>query len=93
MSITKEKKQELIGQYAELPTNTGSVEVQCAILTERIKNLTQHCKINFKDFHSRRGLLILVGRRNRLLRYLRNKNFNQYIEISKKLGIRNKYMH
>ena len=71
MSITAQKKQELIKQYAIKEGDTGSADVQCAVLTERINNLTAHFKTNAKDFHSRRGLLILVGRRKRLLEYVK----------------------
>lgn len=88
MSITKEKKQELIKSYAGTEGDTGSVEVQCSILTERISNLTEHLKVNKKDFHSRRGLLILVGRRKRLLSYLKSKSVERYLELISKLGIR-----
>ncbi len=88
MSITKEKKQELIVSYKKHDSDTGSPEVQIAILTERISNLTEHFKINTKDHHSRRGLLKLVGQRRRLLDYLKNKDINRYREIIGKLGIR-----
>ena len=88
MSITKEKKQELIVSYKKHDSDTGSPEVQIAILTERISNLTEHFKINMKDHHSRRGLLKLVGQRRRLLDYLKNKDINRYREIISKLGIR-----
>ena len=73
MSITAERKQELIGEYAVKKGDTGSPEVQVAILSERITNLTDHLKIHKKDFHSRRGLLMMVGQRRRLLEYLDNK--------------------
>ena len=88
MSITPQKKQEVIKKYAVEPNDTGSVEVQCAVLTERILNLTEHFKINKKDVHSRRGLLIMVGRRKRLLEYLKNTNFDRYQILIKKLGLR-----
>lgn len=88
MSITKEKKQELIGSYKKHDDDTGSPEVQIAILTERISNLTEHFKVNKKDHHSRRGLLKLVGQRRRLLDYLKNKDINRYRELISKLGIR-----
>ncbi len=88
MSITAAKKQELIGDFATTQNDTGSVEVQAAVLTERINNLTEHCKINHKDFSSRRGLLILVGRRRRLLNYLKDKSLERYQNLIKKLGIR-----
>ncbi|MGQ9616204.1 MAG: 30S ribosomal protein S15 [Spirochaetota bacterium] len=88
MSITKEKKQELIGTYRKHETDTGSPEVQIALLTERITNLTEHFKTHKKDHHSRRGLLKLVGHRRRLLDYLKNKDIERYRDIINKLGIR-----
>jgi small subunit ribosomal protein S15 len=88
MSITAEKKQQLISQYANTEGDTGSPEVQCAILTTRIENLTEHFKSNNKDHHSRRGLLILVGRRRRLLDYLKRKNRDRYESLIAKLGLR-----
>lgn len=88
MSITKDKKQELIQQFAKNANDTGSPEVQIAILTERIKNLSEHMQSHAKDFHSRRGLLMLVGQRRRLLDYVKKKNHAHYQEIIQKLGIR-----
>ena len=88
MSIKAERKQELIGAYATKKGDTGSPEVQVAILSERITNLTDHLKIHKKDFHSRRGLLMMVGQRRRLLDYLDNKNSDRYIELIKRLGLR-----
>ena len=88
MSITQERKQELIKEYAINDNDTGSAAVQCAILTERISNLTEHFKSNHKDFASRRGLLILVGRRRRLLNYIKKKNVSEYLDLINKLGIR-----
>lgn len=88
MSITKEKKNELIKEFAAADGDTGSVEVQCAILTTRINNLTEHFKTNHKDHHSRRGLLMLVGRRRRLLRYLKNTSLERYTSLIEKLGLR-----
>lgn len=88
MSITQERKQELIKEYAINGNDTGSSSVQCAILTERINNLTGHFKSNHKDFTSRRGLLILVGRRRRLLNYIKKKNVSEYLDLINKLGIR-----
>lgn len=88
MSITAERKQELIKDFATVANDTGSVEVQCAILTERIKNLTEHLKNNHKDFSSRRGLLMLVGRRRRLLEYAKKEDVSRYNSLIKKLGIR-----
>ena len=88
MSITAERKQELIGEYATKKGDTGSPEVQVAILSERITNLTDHLKIHKKDFHSRRGLLVMVGQRRRLLDYLDAKNSDRYKELVKRLGLR-----
>ncbi len=88
MSITAEKKQKLVKEFAQKDGDTGSPEVQVAVLTERILNLTEHFKINKKDHHSRRGLLIMVGRRRRLLDYLKAKDFNRYDVLIKKLGLR-----
>ncbi len=88
MSITAQKKQELIKEYAIKEGDTGSADVQCAVLTERINNLTGHFKTNAKDFHSRRGLLILVGRRKRLLEYVKKEDQKRYEALIKKLGLR-----
>ena len=88
MSITAEKKQELIEEYKTHEQDTGSPEVQIAILTTRIKNMTDHLKIHRKDFASRRGLLMLVGKRSSLLRYLKKKNVKRYQELIASLGIR-----
>lgn len=88
MSITQERKTALIEEYATAANDTGSVEVQCAVLTERIKNLTEHLKDNHKDFSSRRGLLMLVGRRRRLLEYLKKQSLDRYVTLINKLGLR-----
>ncbi|HAD87456.1 MAG TPA: 30S ribosomal protein S15 [Rhodospirillaceae bacterium] len=88
MSITAERKQELIGEFQAGNGDTGSPEVQVAILTERISNLTEHMKTHKRDFHSRRGLLMMVGQRRRLLDYLKKKNDGRYDELVKRLGIR-----
>jgi small subunit ribosomal protein S15 len=88
MSITKEKKQELIQKFAIKPGDTGSTDVQIAILTERINNLTGHMKGHEKDFHSRRGFLMLVGQRRRLLDYLKRVNEGRYRELLQALGLR-----
>lgn len=88
MSITQERKTELIGEYQAKDGDTGSPEVQIAVLTERIVNLTEHLKTHKKDFHSRRGLLIMVGKRRRLLDYVKKKNVDRYKEIIGRLGIR-----
>jgi small subunit ribosomal protein S15 len=88
MSITQERKQEVISQYATQGGDTGSPEVQVAILTERIGNLTEHLKTHKKDFASRRGLLMLVGQRRRLLDYLRRKEESRYQNLIERLGLR-----
>jgi small subunit ribosomal protein S15 len=88
MSITRERKSELIGEYATTKSDTGSPEVQVAILSERIRNLTEHLKEHRKDFHSRRGLLMMVGQRRRLLDYLKSKDVSRYRGLIDKLGIR-----
>ena len=88
MSITQERKTALIEQYGRKEGDTGSPEVQVSILTERIVNLTEHLKTHKKDFPSRRGLLIMVGQRRRLLDYLKSKNVERYQVIIKELGLR-----
>ncbi len=88
MSITAERKQELIKEFAVKKDDTGSPEVQVAILSERIVNLTEHLKIHKKDFHSRRGLLMMVGQRRRLLDYVKGKEDKRYQDIVKRLGLR-----
>ena len=88
MSITQERKAALINEYARTPGDTGSPEVQVAILTERIKNLTDHINANKKDNHSRRGLLMMVNQRKKLLTYLQNKDDARYRDLIGKLGLR-----
>lgn len=88
MSITKEKKQEIIGTHRRKEQDTGSPEVQVAILTSRIGELTEHLRTHDKDYASRRGLLMMVSRRNSLLTYLRNKDRNRYQALISKLGLR-----
>jgi small subunit ribosomal protein S15 len=88
MSITADRKRDLITEYATGKGDTGSPEVQVAILSERITNLTEHLKTHAKDFHSRRGLLVMVGQRRRLLDYLKNKNTPRYEELITRLGLR-----
>ena len=88
MSITAEKKASLIKEFAVKEGDTGSPEVQVAILTERIKNLTEHMKEHKKDFISRRGLLMMVGQRRRLLDYVKNQNVARYETLIKRLGLR-----
>ncbi len=88
MSITKEKKTEIIVEYGKAENDTGSTEVQVALLTERINNLSQHLQKNKKDFHSLRGLLKMVGHRKRLLRYLEKINYEGYKTLIGQLGLR-----
>lgn len=88
MSITAERKQELITEYATTEGDTGSPEVQVAILSERIRNLTEHLKEHKKDFHSRRGLLIMVGQRRRMLDYVKRKEQARYEGLIARLGLR-----
>jgi small subunit ribosomal protein S15 len=86
--LTKDRKTELIGSFKTHDSDTGSPEVQVAILSERINYLTEHFKVHAKDHHSRRGLLMLVGRRRRLLDYLRVKDADRYADLIKRLNIR-----
>ena len=88
MSITQDRKQELIKEYAAGEGDTGSPEVQVAILSERIQNLTEHLKTHKKDNHSRRGLIMMVGQRRRLLDYLKRKKVERYEKIVGSLGLR-----
>jgi small subunit ribosomal protein S15 len=88
MSITAGRKQELIREHATREGDTGSPEVQVAILSERIRNLTEHLKTHRKDFHSRRGLLMMVGQRRRLLDYLKKKETGRYEQLVERLGLR-----
>lgn len=87
-SISKERTAELIAEFGKNAQDSGSAEVQVAILSERIRNLTEHLKQHPKDHHTRRGLLMLVGKRRRLLVYIKNRNIFEYRELIKKLGIR-----
>lgn len=88
MSVSPEKKQEVIQDHARAEGDTGSPEVQVAILTERIRNLTEHFKGNHKDNHSRRGLLMMVNKRRNLLAYLKKKDVERYNALIQKLGLR-----
>ncbi|EWY42375.1 30S ribosomal protein S15 [Skermanella stibiiresistens SB22] len=88
MSITPERKQELIKEYTTGANDTGSPEVQVAILSERIRNLTEHLQTHKKDFHSRRGLLVMVGQRRSLLDYLKRKKVSRYEQLIQRLGLR-----
>ena len=88
MTISKERKAELIKQYGKNEQDSGSAAVQVAILTDRIHELTEHMKSHKKDFHTRRGLLMLVGKRRRLLSYIKKNDINEYRELIAQLGIR-----
>ena len=88
MPLTKEQKAELIGKYGRSPGDTGSAEVQVALLTERINELTEHLRGHSKDHHSRRGLLMLVGKRRRLLKYLQSSDIDRYRALIGQLGLR-----
>ncbi len=86
--LTKEKKQAIINEYARTAGDTGSPEVQIAVLTARIQELTEHLKENPKDHHSRRGMLKMVGQRRNLLAYLKNKDIERYRSLIERLGLR-----
>lgn len=88
LSITKERAAELIAEYGKDANDSGSAQVQVAILTERIRNLTEHLKANPKDNHTRRGLMRLIGKRRGLLKYIKNRDIDEYRALVKKLGIR-----
>lgn len=88
MSITAERKQELIKEFATVEGDTGSPEIQVAIITERIKNLSEHMGTHKKDFHSRRGLIMMVGQRRSLLDYVKKKSVERYQNLIQRLGIR-----
>lgn len=88
MSITDERRAQVIAEYATKPGDTGSPEVQVAIMSERITNLTEHLKTHAKDFHSRRGLLVMVGQRRGLLDYLKRKDRERYTTLIQRLGLR-----
>ena len=88
MPLPKDVKSEIIGEYKRSETDTGSAEVQVALLTQRIRDLTEHLKMHKKDHHTRRGLLQMVGQRRRLLNYLKKSDIERYREVVAKLGIR-----
>ena len=88
MALTKEQRKEIIAEYGLSEKNTGSTEVQIALLTSRIKDLTEHFRTHKKDHNSRRGLLKLVGQRRRLLKYLMKRDLDKYRELIQKLGLR-----
>ena len=88
LSITKERTAELVAEYGKDANDSGNVEVQVAILTERIRNLTEHLKVHKKDNHTRRGLMKLIGKRRGLLKYIKKRDIEQYRSLVKRLGIR-----
>ncbi len=88
MAITKERKNEIINEFKTHENDTGSPEVQIAVLTEEIQNLNEHLRVHKKDHHSRRGLLKMVGKRRNLLTYLRNKDVTRYRKLIERLGLR-----
>ncbi len=88
MGLTKEKKSELIGKHGRADGDTGSAEVQVALITERVNELTEHLRTHPKDHHSRRGLLMLVGKRRRMLRYLERRDLERYRALVAELGLR-----
>ena len=88
LSISKERTAELMAEFGKDANDSGSAEVQVAILTERIRNLTEHLKVHKKDKHTQRGLMMLIGRRRGLLKYIKNRDINEYRTLIKKLGIR-----
>ena len=87
-SVSKERVAELMAEFGKDPKDSGSAEVQVAILTERIRNLTEHLKVHKKDFHTRTGLLKLIGKRRRLLVYIKDRDIDEYRALIAKLGIR-----
>jgi small subunit ribosomal protein S15 len=88
MTLTQERKQELVAKFGDSPTDTGKAEVQIALLTARINELTDHLRTHRKDHHSRRGLLMLVGRRRRFLNYLQRSDLERYRALVRELGLR-----
>ena len=88
LSISKERTAELIKEFGKSEKDSGSAEVQVAILSERIRNLTEHLKVHTKDNHTRRGLMKLIGKRRGLLKYIKSRDINEYRALVKKLGIR-----
>lgn len=88
LSISKEKTAELMKEFGKGDSDSGSAEVQVAIITERIRNLTEHLKVHKKDNHTRRGLMKLIGKRRGLLKHIKDRDINEYRDLIKKLGIR-----
>ena len=87
-SVSKERVAELMAEHGKTPNDSGSAEVQVAILTDRIRNLTEHLKVHKKDNHTRRGLMKLIGKRRGLLKYIKNRDIEEYRALIKRLGIR-----
>ena len=88
MTLTQDRKQEIVTQYGDSPQDTGNTRVQIALLTARINELTEHLRTHRKDHHSRRGLLVLVGKRRRMLNYMQRNDLDAYRELIKQLGLR-----
>ena len=88
MAVTKERKAELIKEFGKSEKNSGSTEAQIAVLTERINDLTEHLKVNIHDYHSKKGLLMKVGKRRNLLEYLKKTDINRYRKLIERLGLR-----
>ena len=88
LSISKERTAELIKEFGKDENDSGSAAVQVAIISERIRNLTEHLKVHKKDNHTRRGLMMLIGKRRGLLKYIKNRDINEYRDLIKRLGIR-----
>ena len=88
LSVSKERVAELMKEYGKGENDSGSAEVQVAILTERIRNLTEHLKVHKKDNHTRRGLMMLIGKRRGMLKYIKDRNIDEYRSLIKRLGIR-----
>ena len=88
MTLTQDRKQEIVTQYGDSPQDTGNTRVQIALLTARINELTEHLRTHRKDHHSRRGLLVLVGKRRRMLNYMQRNDLDAYRELIRELGLR-----
>ncbi len=88
MTLTQDRKQEIVTQYGDNPEDTGNTRVQIALLTARINDLTEHLRTHRKDHHSRRGLLVLVGKRRRMLNYMQRNDLDAYRELIRELGLR-----
>lgn len=88
MVLTQEKKQQIVAEYARKPKDTGSPEVQIALLTSRIQNLVEHLKMHKKDHHSKKGLMNMISKRKKQINYLKSRDFERYKEVIKRLGLR-----